>query len=269
MRIAVLGTKRLRQELEEERRRFIAQQKFELEQKVAERTRELAAERERAESLLRNILPSAIAEELKASGSSVPRRYEEVSVLFTDLVNFTRIVADIPAGKTVEELNDIFTAFDGIVARHGLEKINTVGDSYMAAAGVPVPCGDHAERCAMAALEMQRWMSKRNETAEIQWGLRAGIHSGPVVAGVVGSTKFAYGIWGDTVNVASRMESAGERGRVNISADTWQRIHERFECEYRGKMTAKGKGEIDMYFLLSGPSLPLPEAPAIPAPRVR
>lgn len=267
MRIAVLGTKRLRHELEEERRRFIAQQKFELEQKVIERTEELAKERERAESLLRNILPPSIAEELKESGSSVPRRYDEVSVLFTDLVNFTRIVADIPAGKTVSELNDIFTAFDRIVARHGLEKINTVGDAYMAAAGVPVACADHAQRCAMAGLEMQRWLAKRNETAEIQWGLRAGIHSGSVVAGVVGSTKYAYGIWGDTVNVASRMESASERGRVNISADTRARLGDGFECEYRGKVSAKGKGEIDMYFLHAGPELPGADMPVLPAVR--
>lgn len=256
MRIAVLGTQRLKRAMEEERRQFMARQQVELERKVEERTAELAQERERSESLLRNMLPAAIADELKQNGHSVPRRHDDVSILFTDLVDFTRTVASIPASRTVEELNDIFTGFDAIVARHGLEKINTVGDAYMAAAGLPQPCADHAERCVRAALEMQRWLSDRNARAVIQWGLRAGVHSGPVVAGVVGSTKYAYGIWGDTVNVASRMESASERGRVNISASTHDRVRDRFRCTYRGKVSAKGKGEIDMYFVaeaLAGP----------------
>lgn len=249
MRIAVLGTQRMKQAMEAERRDFMEQQQQVLEKKVAERTTELAQERERSELLLRNILPAAIADELKRDGRSIPRRYDEVSILFTDLVEFTRTVASISASRTVDELNDIFTGFDAIVARHGLEKINTVGDAYMAAAGVPQACPDHARRCVQAALEMQQWIADRNARAAIQWGLRAGVHSGSVVAGVVGSTKYAYGIWGDTVNVASRMESASERGRVNISASTHALVKDDFQCEYRGKVSAKGKGEIDMYFV--------------------
>jgi len=249
MRIAVLGTQRMKQAMEAERRDFMEQQQQVLEKKVAERTTELAQERERSELLLRNILPAAIADELKRDGRSIPRRYDEVSILFTDLVEFTRTVASISASRTVDELNDIFTGFDAIVARHGLEKINTVGDAYMAAAGVPQACPDHARRCVQAALEMQHWIADRNARAAIQWGLRAGVHSGSVVAGVVGSTKYAYGIWGDTVNVASRMESASERGRVNISASTYELVKDDFQCEYRGKVSAKGKGEIDMYFV--------------------
>ena len=250
MHIALLGTRRERRRLEEERRTFIEGQKIELARQVDERTVELARERERSEVLLRNMLPGAIADELKRDGKSVPRRHDEVSILFTDIVDFTRIVATIPAGKTVDELNQIFSGFDEIATRNGLEKINTVGDAYMAAAGIPESCADHAHRCAQAALEMQQWISERNRSSSIQWGLRAGIHSGPVVAGVVGTTKFAYGIWGDTVNVASRMESAGERGRVNISAATHTLIRDRFDCEYRGKVAAKGKGEVDMYFVI-------------------
>jgi class 3 adenylate cyclase len=253
MHIALLGTRRERRRLEEERRTFIEGQKVELARQVDERTLELAKERERSEVLLRNMLPGAIADELKRDGKSVPRRHEEVSILFTDIVDFTQIVASIPASKTVDELNDIFSAFDWIVVHNGLEKINTVGDAYMAAAGIPEPCADHAQRCARAALQMQEWIAARNLTSSIRWGLRAGIHSGPVVAGVVGTTKFAYGIWGDTVNLASRMESAGERGRVNISARTQMLIRDQFDCEYRGKVAAKGKGEVDMYFII-GPA---------------
>ncbi|MEP7156736.1 MAG: adenylate/guanylate cyclase domain-containing protein [Betaproteobacteria bacterium] len=249
MHIALLGTRRERRRLESERRTFVEEQKTELARQVDERTMELAQERERSEVLLRNMLPDAIADELKHSGKSIPRRHENVSILFTDIVDFTKIVAAIPASKTVDELNEIYTGFDRIVARHGLEKINTVGDAYMAAAGVPEPCADHARRCVLAALEMQQWIAGRNQDSAIEWAVRAGVHSGAVVAGVVGTTKFAYGIWGDTVNVASRMESAGERGRVNISADTYALLAGEFDCEYRGKVAAKGKGDIDMYFV--------------------
>jgi class 3 adenylate cyclase len=250
MQIAVIGTRRLKAELAAEQRRFVERQKQELEIKVAERTSELASERQRSDALLLHILPPAIAEELKTTGRCVPKRHEEVSVVFTDLVDFTRTVAAIPAAKAVAELNDIFTAFDGIVAEFGLEKINTVGDAYMAAAGVPHAVADHATRAVHAALAMQAYIAHRNRHADVKWGLRAGIHSGPVVAGVVGSTKYAYGIWGDTVNVASRMESHSEPGRVNVSAATRALIKGAYRTCYRGKLSAKGKGEIDMYFVI-------------------
>jgi class 3 adenylate cyclase len=249
MQIAVIGTRRMKEELAAERRQFFERQKTELEVKVVERTAELARERQRAEALLLHILPPAIAEELKTSGACEPKRHEEVSVLFTDLVDFTRTVATIPPQLAVSELNDIFTAFDGSVAEYGLEKINTVGDAYMAAAGVPHAVPDHAARAVRAALAMQAYIAHRNEHAKVQWQLRAGIHSGPVVAGVVGSTKYAYGIWGDTVNVASRMESHSAPGRVNISATTRTGVKGIYNTQYRGKLEAKGKGEIDMYFI--------------------
>ena len=246
-----LAEERARREQEQERRQFVETQKAELEQRVSERTAELSAERERSEALLRNILPAPIAEELKRSGRSEPRRHEEVSILFTDFESFTQTVSTIPPQRMIAELNEVFRGFDDIVDRHGLEKIKTIGDAYMAAAGVPEAVPDHAARCAAAALEMQQWIAARNQTASIKWGLRIGVHSGPVVAGVVGSRKYAYDIWGDTVNIASRMESSGAPGRVNVSAYTYDLIRDRFDCEYRGKVAAKGKGEIDMYFVVA------------------
>jgi class 3 adenylate cyclase len=253
MQIAVIGTRRMKAEMLAERARFVERQKQELETKVVERTAELAAERQRSDTLLLHILPPAIAGELKTTGRCEPKRHEEVSVLFTDLVDFTRTVAGIPAARAVDELNDIFTAFDGIVAEYGLEKINTVGDAYMAAAGAPHPVADHAVRAVHAALAMQAYIAHRNRHHDIKWALRAGVHSGPVVAGVVGSTKYAYGIWGDTVNVASRMESHSEAGRVNVSAATRALIKGSYRTRYRGKLVAKGKGEIDMYFVIDEP----------------
>ncbi len=261
MQIAVIGTRRMKDELAAERRQFFERQKAELELKVSERTAELARERQRAEALLLHILPPAIAEELKTRGACEPKRHEHVSVLFTDLVNFTQTVASISPQVAVSELNDIFTAFDGIVAEYGLEKINTVGDAYMAAAGVPQDVPDHAARAVRAALAMQAYIAHRNEHAPVQWQLRAGVHSGPVVAGVVGSTKYAYGIWGDTVNVASRMESHSAPGRVNISATTRAGVKGIYNTQYRGKLEAKGKGEIDMYFVTDLAAGEFAEAP--------
>ena len=245
-----LAQEQLLRQQEEDRRRLLEEQSVMLERTVAERTAELSAERERSETLLRNILPDSIALELKRDGRSTPRRHEEVTILFTDFAQFTQTMATLPPARMVEELNEIFHGFDEVIERHGLEKIKTIGDAYMAAAGVPDAVSDHAERCVRAALEMQRWMAQRNEHASLKWGLRIGIHSGAVVAGVVGRKKYAYDIWGDTVNIASRMESAGGAGRVNISAYTYDLIRSRFECEYRGKVEAKGKGAIDMYFVV-------------------
>ena len=250
MRIAALRSARLRRTLEAERRQLIEGQKVELEKQVGERTQELALEREKSESLLRNMLPAAIADALKRDGKSEPKRHDNASILITDIVDFTKIVADIPPSLAVNELNEIFIGFDAIVARNGLEKINTVGDAYLAAAGVPEVCDDHALRCVRAATEMIAWLSARNHRAGIAWHIRAGIHSGPVVSGVVGSARFAFGVWGDTVNVASRLESASEPDRINISAATHALVNAQFACEYRGKHVVKGKGEIDMYFIV-------------------
>jgi class 3 adenylate cyclase len=221
----------------------------ELEGKVSQRTLELQHEQIRTKELLHNILPREIAEELSATGSARPARHDSVTILFTDFIGFTQAVSTMPADRMVAELNEIFAAFDSITDECGVEKIKTIGDAYMAAAGLPKACPDHAQRCVRAGLRMIDYLENRNRTAAFKWSLRVGVHSGPVVAGVVGKRKYAFDIWGDTVNVASRMESSGEIGRVNISAYTYDLIREEFDCEYRGKLDARGKGHIDMYFV--------------------
>ncbi len=221
----------------------------ELEGKISQRTAELQHEQTRTKELLHNILPMEVADELSATGSVRSVRHESVTILFTDFSEFTQTVSAMPADRMVAELNEIFEAFDNITDACGVEKIKTIGDAYMAAAGLPKACPDHAHRCVRAGLRMIDYLEDRNRTTAFKWSLRVGIHSGPVVAGVVGKRKYAFDIWGDTVNIASRMESAGEIGRVNISAYTSDLIRQEFDCEYRGKVDAKGKGNLDMYFV--------------------
>jgi class 3 adenylate cyclase len=221
----------------------------ELEQKVTQRTLELSREQNRAKELLYNILPVELAEELSNTGHAQPARHESATVLFTDFAGFTAMAGTMPADRMIAELNEIFAAFDDIADACGVEKIKTIGDAYMAAAGLPKPCADHAQRCVRAGLKMIAYIEERNLRSPFKWTLRVGIHSGPVVAGVVGKRKYAFDIWGDTVNIASRMESSGEAMRVNVSAYTSDLARGEFECEYRGKVAAKGKGEIDMYFV--------------------
>lgn len=224
-----------------------------LEIQVAQRTEELRHEQVRTKELLYNILPIELADELSATGHASSARHESVTVLFTDFSGFTLAASTMPADRMVSELNEIFAAFDDICDELGIEKIKTIGDAYMAAAGLPKPCADHAQRCVAAGLRMAQYIEQRNHTAAFKWSVRIGIHSGSVVAGVVGKRKYAFDIWGNTVNVASRMESSGEVGRVNVSAYTYDLIKKDYECEYRGKVSAKGKGEIDMYFV-KGPT---------------
>ncbi|MEI7811381.1 MAG: two-component regulator propeller domain-containing protein [Ignavibacteria bacterium] len=216
---------------------------------VRERTKELEAEMEKSDELLHNILPGSTVDELKAKGFVKPREIKNISILFTDFKGFTYIAGMLPPDMLVNELNDMFRNFDEIITKHGVEKLKTIGDSYMIGAGLPEEAEDHAVRIIEVGLEMQSYIAERNKTAAIKWEMRGGVHSGTVIAGVVGKIKFSYDIWGDTVNIASRMESAGLPGQINISAYTYMLVKDYYECEYRGKVTAKGKGELDMYFV--------------------
>jgi class 3 adenylate cyclase/HAMP domain-containing protein len=220
-----------------------------LEQKVKERTDQLAQEQAKSRSLLTNILPESVIGELFATGQVQPTRHEEVTVLFADLVNFTNASASMPASRMVGELNEIFEAFDEITYQEGVEKIKTIGDAYMAAAGLSGNTFDHAQRCTRAALRMAHYLEERNQANPFKWQVRIGLHSGSLVSGVVGKRKYAFDIWGDTVNLASRVQSASEAGRINVSAYTFDLIQREFNCSYRGKLAAKGKGDIDMYFV--------------------
>ncbi len=208
-------------------------------------------EKDPSENLLLNILPKEVAQELKESGKAAPKKYENVTILFTDFKDFTKLAASMSAAKLVVELNDIFGQFDDIMDEFGIEKIETIGDAYLAASGLPRENSDHALRCVKAAFRMVELLDQRNKNSEINWNMRIGIHSGPVIAGVVGKKKFAYDIFGDSVNIASRIESNGQVGKVNISQATYELLKNEPDLifEHRGKIEAKGKGEIDMYFV--------------------
>lgn len=216
---------------------------------LEEKTVLLEKEKDKTEKLLFNILPKKIAKELLDNGYSVPVRHENVSVIFTDFVEFTKIASEISPRELVEELNEIFFHFDSLIKEQELEKIKTIGDSYMAVCGLPEPHNEHAFRCIVVARKMLHFIEDRNSKRAIKWQMRIGIHSGPVVAGIVGNDKFAYDLWGSTVNLASRLEGSGLQGRINISEDTYRLIKESIPCEYRGKQIIKGNREVDMYFV--------------------
>lgn len=205
------------------------------------------------ENLLANILPEEVAKELKEKGQATPRYYESVSVLFTDFKSFTAIAETLSPQQVVAELSECFTMFDTIIERNNLEKIKTIGDSYMCAGGIPTVNSTHPINIMKAAFEILGFMNEINNRRKLNgatpWEIRIGIHTGPLVAGVVGKKKYAYDIWGSTVNIASRMESNGEPGQINISAAHYELIKHEYECEYRGKILAKNAGEIDMYFV--------------------
>ncbi len=208
----------------------------------------------RSEALLLNILPPEIAEILKEKPRHIAQTYPQASVLFADIVNFTPLSASLSAGEVVDMLNDIFSAFDVITKKHGLEKIKTIGDCYMAAAGVPRPRADHAEALASAALEMQAYMRTHTFYGR-SLQIRAGIHSGEVVAGVIGRDKFIYDLWGDTVNTASRMESHGLPDTIQVTAQTASLLPASFHLKRRGVVRVKGKGAVEVHFL-TGKSSP-------------
>ena len=203
----------------------------------------------RNEDLLLNILPTEVAEELKEKGTANAKHFDDVTVLFTDFKGFATLSQRLNPQQLVDELHACFSAFDAIVTRHNIEKIKTVGDAYLAVSGLPLANASHAADMLNAAIEIREFMlNRRKELGEKTFEIRIGIHSGSVVAGIVGVKKFAYDIWGDTVNTAARMEQNSEAGKINISQTTYELVKDKFNCEYRGEIEAKNKGLLKMYF---------------------
>jgi class 3 adenylate cyclase len=237
------------------RTRQLIEEKHRLETIVEERTVEIREQRdeiqvqqERSQSLLLNILPATVADELKTTGSVKPVTFDDVTVCFTDFVGFTLSSEKMEAAKLIHALNEYFTRFDEIIARYGLEKLKTIGDSYMFVSGLPLPRKSHAVDAVLAAMEMVDVVKELGARAGgTGWNIRVGLHSGPVVAGVVGIQKFAFDIWGNTVNFAARMESSGVPGRVNMSERTCKLTRDLIDCESRGKVKIKEGRELPMY----------------------
>jgi len=209
----------------------------------------LRLEQEKSDRLLLNVLPQAIAERLKQDQSIIADTFAEVTVLFADIVGFTQISSQISPPELVSLLNEIFSTFDRLAQKHGLEKIKTIGDAYMVVGGLPMPRIDHAEAIAQMALDMQQAITEFSDTHDRNFSIRIGINSGPVVAGVIGIKKFIYDLWGDTVNTASRMESHGLPGCIQVTSATYQRLQDKYLLESRGTIEVKGKGEMNTYFL--------------------
>ena len=249
--VKILSQKNIEQE--KEKQRILENKKSELEAEVLERTSELLQEKKKSDDLLLNILPSEIADELKSNGSAMARDYDQVTVMFTDFKDFTKISEMLSPTELVKEIDFCFSAFDNIIQNYGIEKIKTIGDAYMCAGGLPVANNTHALDVVKAALKIRDFMEQHNrqkaQKGEHQFRIRIGIHTGPAIAGIVGVKKFAYDIWGDTVNIASRIESSGEPDKINISGSTYELVKDSFQCTYRGKIEAKNKGQIDMYFV--------------------
>jgi class 3 adenylate cyclase len=224
-----------------------------LEREVEIRTEQYKEQFNKSEKLLLNILPEKVAEELKQSGKTEPELFESVTVCFTDFVGFTQISEKMTPSELVAELDRCFSFFDGIIEHHKLEKLKTIGDSYMFAGGIPIQTSTHAIDCVLASLKIQDFMNKmkkeKQDLDQPYWELRLGINSGSLVAGVIGNKKFAYDIWSDTVNTASRCESSGTPGMINIGKSTYDLVKDFFECEYRGAISAKNKGDMDMYYV--------------------
>jgi class 3 adenylate cyclase len=210
---------------------------------------QMAMEKARSDKLASEFLPDKTVAQLKGEGRAKWDKYERATVLFSDIQGFTRIAEEMNPESLIDELDKFFFHFDSVVEKYNIEKIKTIGDAYMAAGGIPEKNSTNPVEVVLAALEMQSYMSQLKASRANIWDLRIGIHTGPVIAGVVGHKKVSYDIWGDTVNTASRMESSGMPGKVNISGITYGMVKDYFLCEYRGKLPVKYKGNIDMYFV--------------------
>ena len=222
---------------------------YKLEEKVRERMKSVLSEKEKSDKLVADLFPKGTAEELKAKGRAASKKFEMATVLFSDIQGFTKIAEEMNPEVLIDELDKFFFHFDSVVEKYNIEKIKTIGDAYMAAGGIPVKNSSNPVEVVLAGLEMQYYMKELKRKKTDIWDLRIGIHTGPVISGVVGHKKLSYDIWGDTVNTASRMESSGEGGKVNISGITYGHVKDFFICEYRGKLPVKYKGNIDMYFV--------------------
>lgn len=254
VRLEIEVVKRTRQVTEQSKKIQDQKQKVEVQKAKIEHQNELLEkEKERVEQLLLNILPVGTAEELKNKGRSKARYYKNVSVMFTDFVGFSKIAEDMKPQELVQQLDDYFSSFDGIIEKYDLEKIKTIGDSYMCAGGVPIRNKSNAIEVTLAALEIKNFMQdfaeKAKKRGENSWKIRIGINTGEVIAGVIGLKRFAYDIWGSTVNQAQRMEMHGQPGTVNVSGNTYEFIAPYFDCVYRGKIQTKHKGMLDMYYV--------------------
>lgn len=212
--------------------------------------RQLTQEKEHADRLLLNILPRVIADRLRAGEQVIVDSFAEVTVLFADIVGFSQLAARLSPTELVRTLNTVFSKFDFLAAKFGLEKIKTIGDAYMAVGGLPERCSDHAERAAEMSLAMQEELVQFSRETGFDLSIRVGLHSGPVVAGVIGTHKFSYDLWGDTVNIASRMESHGHPSAIQVSADTERRLRDKFLFITRGRIAVKGQGELMTYLLV-------------------
>lgn len=211
--------------------------------------RQIQIEQEKSERLLLNIMPKAIADRLKQDEGEIADYFEDVTVMFADLVGFTSLSTQTSAGQLVQWLNEIFSVFDALAEHYHLEKIKTIGDAYMVVGGLPTPQANHTQACADMALAMLSELERFNLLHQTVFALRIGIHTGPVVAGVIGTTKLAYDLWGDTVNTASRMESHGSVGNIQVSAITYERLRDQYVFEARGLIEVKGKGAMQTYLL--------------------
>jgi adenylate cyclase len=234
--------------------RLFGERQKRLEELIAERTEELQHEKEKSDNLLANMFPKGTAEEIMAKGKAAKTKYNFVTVLFSDIQGFTKIAEEMNPEILIDELDRFFFHFDSVAEKYRIEKIKTIGDAYMCAGGIPERNRTNPVEVVLAALEMQNYMrslkNNPDSPAARFWDIRIGIHTGTVIAGVVGHKKITYDIWGDTVNTASRMESSGEAGKINISGTTYEFVKDFFDCDYRGRMPVKYKGDLDMYFVM-------------------